>query len=591
MKHLSVRLWLVVAALSGLASDSFAVEILTDDFNYSGALTNNGWSAYSGADGSVTSDTTRAYVGGGAEDIRLQFADQGTEPTFASFTLNVASLPSSGSEYSFGFIDASTMEARFGISVTGGGTSYRLTAYGGGNSILSTDDTDLQLNTDYSIAIYSDGTNSHRLWVDANTGSFDFPDLQATGASSGLDGFFLRQGTALDNGAASWTVADLVIGTEFTNVVSGAPTITTNVRFSLSSVLVIETNGAYEVTIQKNLPEGTVSGEIVIGGTATLGDDYTVSPTNFTLDGAVTSATITITVIDDSDVEPDLETAILTLANLTGGIAAVPSTFTLTIFNDDEPALPAGGPVWINELDYDNVGTDSNEFVEIAGPAGTDLSVYSVVLYNATDRKVYQTDALSGIIDDEGCGYGAIAYYFGVTDAIQNGPDAIALVSNGVTVIEFLSYEGAFSANDGPAVGLISVDIGVDDGNSLEGNPQRSGSGDTAGDFTWEFADLSPGDLNLNQTITPCGAEVVLDEYDIEEISVVGTTLSAVLYVTSNGVPYSLLYTTNLMNGLVPTGTADTQIATGGPLGLDDTNLVDEARIYWIRTNDDPVPP
>ncbi|MCB1070736.1 MAG: hypothetical protein KDL31_10310 [Kiritimatiellae bacterium] len=414
MKHLSVRLWLVVAALSGLASDSFAVEILTDDFNYSGALTNNGWSAYSGADGSVTSDTTRAYVGGGAEDIRLQFADQGTEPTFASFTLNVASLPSSGSEYSFGFIDASTMEARFGISVTGGGTSYRLTAYGGGNSILSTDDTDLQLNTDYSIAIYSDGTNSHRLWVDANTGSFDFPDLQATGASSGLDGFFLRQGTALDNGAASWTVADLVIGTEFTNVVSGAPTITTNVRFSLSSDLVIETNGAYEVTIQKNLPEGTVSGEIVLGGTATLGDDYTVSPTNFSLDGAVTSATITITVIDDSDVEPDLETAILTLANLTGGIAAVPSTFTLSIFNDDEPAPPAGGPVWINELDYDNVGTDSNEFVEIAGPAGTDLSVYSVVLYNATDRKVYQTDALSGIIDDEGCGYGAIAYYFGV---------------------------------------------------------------------------------------------------------------------------------------------------------------------------------
>ena len=32
-----------------------------------------------------------------------------------------------------------------------------------------------------------------------------------------------------------------------------------------------------------------------------------------------------------------------------------------------------GQSVFINEIHYDNVGTDSGEAVEIAGPAGTDI--------------------------------------------------------------------------------------------------------------------------------------------------------------------------------------------------------------------------
>ncbi len=38
--------------------------------------------------------------------------------------------------------------------------------------------------------------------------------------------------------------------------------------------------------------------------------------------------------------------------------------------------------VFINEFHYDNAGTDSGEFVEIAGAAGTDLTGWKVVLYN-----------------------------------------------------------------------------------------------------------------------------------------------------------------------------------------------------------------
>ena len=47
--------------------------------------------------------------------------------------------------------------------------------------------------------------------------------------------------------------------------------------------------------------------------------------------------------------------------------------------------------VFINEIHYDNSGTDVNEFIEIAGPAGTNLAEYSIVLYNGSGGAVYDT--------------------------------------------------------------------------------------------------------------------------------------------------------------------------------------------------------
>ncbi len=104
-------------------------------------------------------------------------------------------------------------------------------------------------------------------------------------------------------------------------------------------------------------------------------------------------------------------------------------------------------PVFINELHYDNVGTDTGEAVEIAGPAGTDLNGWSVILYSGSDGQSYGTINLSGTIDDEGAGMGALAFF---QAPIQNGaPDGLALVDNTSTVVQFLSYEGSFMATNG----------------------------------------------------------------------------------------------------------------------------------------------
>lgn len=145
-----------------------------------------------------------------------------------------------------------------------------------------------------------------------------------------------------------------------------------------------------------------------------------------------------------------------------------------------------GQSVFINELHYDNNGADANEGFEIAGPAGTDLSCYTVYFYNGSNGLVYGTLTLSGIIPDQSCGYGTLAFSFA---AIQNGdPDGICLYNTCTsTVVQFLSYEGSFTALAGVANGMTSTDIGVfEDGTGLATESlQLTGNGQTYGDFSW----------------------------------------------------------------------------------------------------------
>ena len=67
------------------------------------------------------------------------------------------------------------------------------------------------------------------------------------------------------------------------------------------------------------------------------------------------------------------------------------------------------------------------------------------------------------------------------TNGLQNGAsDGIAVDLSG-TVAEFWSYEGTFTAADGPAVGLTSVDVGAEeDPNTPTGSSlQRIDFGDS----------------------------------------------------------------------------------------------------------------
>jgi hypothetical protein len=151
------------------------------------------------------------------------------------------------------------------------------------------------------------------------------------------------------------------------------------------------------------------------------------------------------------------------------------------------PAAAASTAVFINEIHYDNDGTDAGEAIEIAGPAGTDLTGWSLVLYNGNGGAVYATTALSGVIPDQQNGFGTVSVAY-PANGIQNGsPDGLALVDPSSTVVQFLSYEGAFTAVGGPADGLTSVDIGVSEASTtpLSYSLQLAGTGTVYEDFTW----------------------------------------------------------------------------------------------------------
>lgn len=198
--------------------------------------------------------------------------------------------------------------------------------------------------------------------------------------------------------------------------------------------------------------------------------------------------------------------------------------------------LQAAPTVFINEIHYDNTGTDAGEFIEIAGPAGTDLSGYSIVLYNGANGATYETDAVSGTIPDQNNGFGTVSLSYAV-NGIQNGsPDGVALVQ-GSTVIQFLSYEGVFTATNGPASGMVSTDIGViQNGSDAVGlSLQLVGSGSTYSDFTWSTpAARSPGAVNAGQTFSGvAGATVSIDDVSVVEGD--GGTVDATFTVTVTG--------------------------------------------------------
>jgi uncharacterized protein len=167
-------------------------------------------------------------------------------------------------------------------------------------------------------------------------------------------------------------------------------------------------------------------------------------------------------------------------------------------------AVPADdSTIFVNELHYDNDGTDAGEFVEVAGPAGTDLSAWRLVLYNGANGSPYDTRQLSGTVPDQQGGYGTMAFDY-PTNGIQNGaPDGIALVHDGA-VVQFLSYEGTLSAASGPANGLTSTDIDVAQGSStpVGSSLELRGTGTTYGEFGWAVSSgsNSAGVPNSGQT-------------------------------------------------------------------------------------------
>lgn len=163
---------------------------------------------------------------------------------------------------------------------------------------------------------------------------------------------------------------------------------------------------------------------------------------------------------------------------------------------------------FINEIHYDNDGADQGEAVEIAAPAGLDLTGYKIYYYNGANSEVYATATLSGTASDSGNGWDFIQES---TLGIQNGsPDGMALVDNSGNVIEFISYEGTITAVGGPVSGMTSVDIDVQESSSttVGYSLQLSGNGCAREEFTWQDPQQNTfSSINTGQFFVGCNCQ------------------------------------------------------------------------------------
>ncbi|MEO7176997.1 MAG: T9SS type A sorting domain-containing protein, partial [Saprospiraceae bacterium] len=158
----------------------------------------------------------------------------------------------------------------------------------------------------------------------------------------------------------------------------------------------------------------------------------------------------------------------------------------------------------INEFHYAQTGVDNNEFVEVAGPSGTNLTGSTILLYRPSDGKVYYTLALSGSIPNQSNGKGVLSFAF-PSETIINGIGAICLVQ-GSAVMDFIAYGSSFLAVNDAAIGTTPVNIGITESDAGPNTVsiQRTGNGRLANTFAWTGpAASSAGSLNTGQTIAP----------------------------------------------------------------------------------------
>jgi VCBS repeat-containing protein len=188
---------------------------------------------------------------------------------------------------------------------------------------------------------------------------------------------------------------------------------------------------------------------------------------------------------------------------------------TIAINGSDDEVTPAATPR-INEIHYDNAGTDTGEFVEIRVAAGADVSGLVVELYNGNGGATYGSAAASSLAMTTDGEYDYYVWNL-PSNGIQNGsPDGIALSENG-SLIEFLSYEGSFTATNGSAGGTTSTDVGVAEAGNETAGLSLQRIGDDPTDWVGP-EDQTPGTDNERDTV---GGDPTA--YRISEIQGTGT--------------------------------------------------------------------
>jgi hypothetical protein len=288
-------------------------------------------------------------------------------------------------------------------------------------------------------------------------------------------------------------------------------------------------------------PEGpSASNSFVISGQYLLSDITITPPSNFeistnnilfqstainlqNISGTVTDTTIYVRLKEGLTIGNYATSPLIISAS---GVSNISIALSGRVHYSATMSLPN---CWINEFHYENIGTDENEFVEIVieNPSIFNLSDFTISLYNGGDGKVYGSSTLN--LCTRGTEIGQFGFFSYHPSTIQNGaPDGFALSYKGEP-IQFISYEGSFTATNGPALGLTSTDIGLEQSNTgtrMGITLQLTGTGNQYSHFRWISYGESAGEINYYQKLDDYAPAVPVKHWaSVFVFLLLGTTL------------------------------------------------------------------
>lgn len=171
----------------------------------------------------------------------------------------------------------------------------------------------------------------------------------------------------------------------------------------------------------------------------------------------------------------------------------------------------------INEIDYDQVGADMNEFVEIYNGTGAavPLSNLALVLIDGSSSNTYVSIPLGSgtlpaggylVVGSATVTVPAPGIKITNTTPIQNGPDGVALVNLKAppALLDVLAYKGAITMANITGYGVASLVegtlLGTGDSTTKEGSLSRLPNGNDTNNAAsdWAFSDTpTPGAANV----------------------------------------------------------------------------------------------
>ncbi len=185
------------------------------------------------------------------------------------------------------------------------------------------------------------------------------------------------------------------------------------------------------------------------------------------------------------------------------------------------PPTPA---VWINEVAVNDPGTDAEEFIELCGVAGTDISGWKLVLYNGYDGSNYAEHVIGSTLpgssftfvlpdDQDGFGFYVLqpsdssvpnADETAIFDSIQHSTDDAIRLSAGSTQIHFFAYESQ-TARTYEDLGLPNDLTPLADSSADATSLSLVGVGTDQPEFIWNVVTHTSGALNTDQVLPEPG--------------------------------------------------------------------------------------